>query len=886
MSFRRSLKFIGLLTGSCVLVLLALFLWDPQHPAHRRHPNSNDPREVLADAEYLFWLNNPLEAQPFYARAERLFESRGDQRNALYARISQIPAEAENQNLAALSQELARQLRQPLLQHDRYLRLRVLVVKGGVDLNLDTLSARPVWQDVESLATSLGEYSLASRASGELGILAFLDGKSEEAKWRVGKALLYAKVARDVGAQIRYMAMIGQGFVEVGHPEDGSKYLDAALEKAAKNPDVGFPKLAVIGKVSALTSLGHYEEARALLARALEYAKEHQLHGYEVDILAQFGNIALRTGDLREAIRYYDIAAGIASELHFLRGTAEVEAELAEVHQRLGNLEKARACAESSAAAHRALGEIYEVPHHLAIQAGILARMGQLRASERLFAKATDITEAMLLNDAGITVRRIVIAAMSEVYLGSFELAADRMKNLGKAFDIIEQARGRTTADAFRAHSTGGTAAHDDALEAQIASLNNRLMDSEDAAERTRLLDAIFEAEQQLSPDDWIRVRDKPVLLQTLQSDLQPQEVLLEYVLDEPGSFCLAITRHTASLHKLAGRNQINKLVAEYRTAVSNRTESRTISEKLWAALIKPVPEYAQEHEVLIVPDGMLNSIPFDGLWSDSVGYALNDHSFTVVPSGTVLHLLRHQPPRSTKVAFLGVSASPVGGTKERVSTSGFGIFRGLLEIKRSSLTALPSTETEVKSIAQLAGRDAILIARDRATEAAFKSMPLGDIRIVHLALHGVADDTFPDRSALVFAGGGRAGEDGLLQAREIRRLPINAELVTLSACDAGLGRIDGEEGTSSLVEAFLNAGARSVVASLWPAEDTYTKGLMEAFYGHLFKGETKKEALHQAKIEMLRQFGPTVPPLYWAGFVLVGDGNGTVPIGGARERE
>jgi CHAT domain-containing protein len=880
MRFRRSLKFIGVFTGSSVLLLLALVLWDPSHRPHQRHPNSNDPRVVLDDAEYLFWLNNPLEAQPLYARAERLFESRGDRRNAFYSRVSQIPAETESRNLEDLSGELKQDLNQPFLKHDPYLRLRLLVVKGEVDLNLDTRAARPVWQDVESLATSLGEYSLASRASGELGILAFLDGKGEEAKWRVGKALLYAKVVKDVGAQIRYLAMIGQGLVEVGHPEDGSKYLDAALEKAARNPDVGFPKLAVIGKVSALTSLGRYDEARALLHRALEYAKARQLHGYQIDILAQFGVIAARTGDLQSAIRYYGEAADMASELHFLRGSAEVEAELAEVHQRLGDLEKARECAEASAAAHRALGETYEVPHHLAIQAKILDRMGKLHESEQLYAKATDITEAMLLNDPGITVRRIVIAGMSEVYLGAFELAAVRMRNLGKAFAVIEQARGRTAADAFRAHSTGAAVSHPETLEVQIASLNNRLLDSEDATERARLLDAIFDAEQALSPDDWIRVRDKPVPLQTLQRDLGPQEVLLEYVLDEPSSFCLVVTRSEVSLAKLIGRTGINKLVAGYRTAIANGAESRGISAELWTALLKPISEYGREHEVLVVPDGVLNSIPFDGLWSD-VGYALTDHSFTTVPSGTVLHLLRHQPARSASVALLGVSASQVRGTEKQIATSGLGIFRGLLDIKRSAFTALPSTETEVKSIAQLAGRNTTVLVRDRATEAAFKNLPLSDIRILHLALHGIADSTSPDRSALVFSSGGNAAEDGLLQAREIRKLPINAELVTLSACDAGLGRIEGEEGTSSLVEAFLNAGARSVVASLWPAEDTYTKSLMEAFYRHLFQGESKKEALHQAKIEMLRQFGQTVPPLYWAGFVLVGDGSGTVIAGG-----
>ena len=85
------------------------------------------------------------------------------------------------------------------------------------------------------------------------------------------------------------------------------------------------------------------------------------------------------------------------------------------------------------------------------------------------------------------------------------------------------------------------------------------------------------------------------------------------------------------------------------------------------------------------------------------------------------------------------------------------------------------------------------------------------------------------------------------------------------------------------MVEAFLNAGARSVVASLWPAEDTYTKGLMEAFYRHLALGETKGEALRKAKVDMLRKFGNAAPPMYWAGFVLIGDGSGKLAFEGAR---
>lgn len=884
MNVQRSLKLIGAVAAGSALLFGGFIFWNPRSPSRQRHPNSNNPRELLDEAEHLFWLNNPIEARPLYARAAQLFAAEGDRRNAFYASVSQIPAEMESTNLADLSQYLAKELRRPGIDRDPYLRLRLLVVKGEVDLNLDGLSSRPVWSEVESLASSMGERQLASRASGELGILAFLAGNSSEAKWRVGKALMYAKLTKDMGAQIRYLSMIGQGFAEVGRSEEALKYLDAALEKAARNPDTGFPRLATVGKISALTTAGRYGEARGLLNHALAFAKAKHLTGYEVDVLAQYGVVAAKSGDTRNAIQFYEQAAEKASKIHFLRATAEVESELAMLYEKLGDLKRAKECTVESATAHRALGETYAVPHHLAVQAKLLAEMGQLHDAERLFSKAADVTEAMLLNAPSVTARRTVIAAMSEVYVGYFSLAADRLKNLEKAFQIIEEARGRVAADEFRTHLQEPTSVGDtpSSVELRIASLNSRLLDSGDPAERAILMDAIFQAEQELAPDRGPTARVNPVLLRTLQHDLEPEEVLLEYVLSEPQSYCLAITRQKVTLSKLAGGQEIRKLVTNYRNSIGNRDERHLLSRGLSSALLKPIAEYARSRDVVIAPDGVLNLIPFEALWSEAEGYALNRHSFTIVPSGTVLHLLRSEQAKSTRPAFLGVSASEPGAPpKKPAMHSGLGIFRELLEMRRSDLAALPSTETEVKSIAKLVGTRSTLLVRNQATEAAFKNEPLGEMRVIHLALHGLADSTFPDRSALVFSTGGRPEEDGLLQAREIRKLPINAELVTLSACDAGIGRIEGEEGVSSLVEAFLNAGARSVVASLWPAEDTYTKGLMEAFYRHLAQGETKREALRQAKMDMLREFGDAVPPLYWAGFVLVGDGNGKVAFGG-----
>jgi len=122
--------------------------------------------------------------------------------------------------------------------------------------------------------------------------------------------------------------------------------------------------------------------------------------------------------------------------------------------------------------------------------------------------------------------------------------------------------------------------------------------------------------------------------------------------------------------------------------------------------------------------------------------------------------------------------------------------------------------------------------------------------------------------------------DDGLLQVREIIRLRFNADLVTLSACNTGVGKLEGEEGVTNLVEAFLVSGAKSVVATLWTADDTYTLDLMERFYTHIAKGKDKATALRQAKLDLLAKFvGKQVPPYYWGAFVLVGDGASPVSL-------
>ena len=163
--------------------------------------------------------------------------------------------------------------------------------------------------------------------------------------------------------------------------------------------------------------------------------------------------------------------------------------------------------------------------------------------------------------------------------------------------------------------------------------------------------------------------------------------------------------------------------------------------------------------------------------------------------------------------------------------------------------------------------------------EAAFKPEPLADFKIIHIAAHGIASAKFPERAAVVLGSEPKSGEDGLLQVREVRDLSLNADLVTLSACDTGVGPLQGEEGFANLVGAFLFAGAKSVVASLWTANDAFTRTLMERFYRYIADGEDKGSALRHAQIDLVREFADQAVPFYWAGFIMVGDGSGKMQV-------
>jgi CHAT domain-containing protein len=187
------------------------------------------------------------------------------------------------------------------------------------------------------------------------------------------------------------------------------------------------------------------------------------------------------------------------------------------------------------------------------------------------------------------------------------------------------------------------------------------------------------------------------------------------------------------------------------------------------------------------------------------------------------------------------------------------------------ALYRLKYSGTEIDKISRLfKNTKTTAFVRDEASEEKLKKHQLDDYKIIHFATHSQIDNKWPMRSHIVLSINESPEENGFLEAREIYNLNLNADLITLSACESGLGKFIRGEGIEGLNRAFFYAGASSVLMSLWPVNDQATYQLMERFYTYLKASESIMNSLRKAKLEMINS-GVLSHPYYWAGFVISG---------------
>jgi len=541
--------------------------------AQRGITDLNDPKQLLAEADRLAWMFNSQAAAPLYARAEKLFARSGDEASAIHARVGLLRAQAETMSFVDISQSLAAQLEKPAVKSNPRLKLWVLAAKGYTDIEIDVAAAKKEWEEARSIAVKLGEKQWVERADGELGTFAFLEGDSTKAAKLAGGALLSAMVLGDVGGQIRFLEMIGNGLNEEKRYDEALYFFNRAISLAQKTDNCGFPFMAYEGKADALLAMGKADEAQLLLQDSLSKAEAQQKQGHAAQVLILLGELSEKSGNRTAAIRYLEAAGAKASQLRFYRMVGQAMFDLAKIYREEGDVPKANARLSAGLEASRRVGDRYYVPRDLTALAELRAQEGNAGEADALYDEAEDVIDGIMANLPGPYSESSIGNAMSETYLKHFELTA-KNNDVDRAFRIVERIRGRSVADVLRSRSVnlrpGSPAAA--GLENDISALQVKLMQSTNADERAQLLEALLELEERLA---YVRgalisrprrpLREKAVDLKTAQASLMPDELLLEYVLDEPRSFCLAVSRTHAEIDVLpAGREEIEDLTKRY----------------------------------------------------------------------------------------------------------------------------------------------------------------------------------------------------------------------------------------------------------------------------------------------------------------------------------
>jgi CHAT domain-containing protein len=860
------------------LTLLAFFLISP---ALAQQDKSMDaPDALLKQALRYGDLYNWSDAAPLFSRAEQLYTERRDSRNALYAHLGRIRSTMEQLSLPEASEELGNELdHNPLLQADMELRLFCLIIRGDIDGELDAAPMRRDWEAALKIASALGDKKWQNRAGGEIGFSMFLEGEMTTARQRVGGALMGAMQLQDTGAQIRYLAAIGQALVWLNSYDEALSYLEKALKIADANPDAGYQFIVQEGRLEAFKGMGKLDAAQQLADELIAQARARQKHVKQTQTLITASTIAVAKHDDEQAIQELQTAAELAQSGGFKRLLADAQFYLADIFRRRGDLVKAEIWASAAANSAQSGGEMYVLPRRLQSLAELQARQGKYRDADATYDRAGDILDTMIGNVQSIEAKIGLITSMSEIYTEHFALIADRFKDTYKAYSVLERARGRSTSDLLMSGKPPDSP-EEEQFERQVSRLNLELSRANSREKIREIRDKIFVAEEgrwtASASSPWKAHSWETIPLLRIREGLSADEVVLEYVVAEPRSYCLVITRDGMHIVSLVGRETLEKFVTAYVNALKTRASAPRQGGELYAALLRDVPEAAKKSRFIIVPDGCLHLLPFDALVDPAGRYLVYTRTVTYSPSASAYYLLNRIPPnplaqRRTLLGIGGIPYSEAAALNKLVALRGY---------SSSGLPTLPASKEEI--LAAQSGfndsADTLLTGWD-ATESAFKHSDLDQRAIIHLAVHGVADSKNPQRAALMLLGDAKEEDDGILEANEIIQLHTNADLVILSACDTAVGRLQGEEGIANLSRAFLLAGARAVVSTLWSVDDMAAEYLMKRFYVHLAEGSTTADALTTAKRDLLKTYGDHAIPYFWASFKLEGIGNHSISI-------
>ena len=343
---------------------------------------------------------------------------------------------------------------------------------------------------------------------------------------------------------------------------------------------------------------------------------------------------------------------------------------------------------------------------------------------------------------------------------------------------------------------------------------------------------------------------------------------ILEYYLGSNFLYVLVLRADTIIIDRVPTPSHLNSQIEDFRKKIIAHAPSdfAEASYSLYRQLFKPFQELINENNLIIVPDGVLSAIPFEALLyekckKDSITY-----------SSMKFLLSRFNISYTFSCNLLAETFSRNYSTAPSIA-----LFAPV-NFSSMNMKNLPQTSDEVRSISGIfadRGYRSCIFELGNASEYAFKNIDLKAYRYIHLATHGLIDHENSEYSKIILGRDSANVEDGELNVGEIYNMKFRADLITISACETGMGKLVSGEGIISFPRSFIFAGVSNLLVSLWSVDDEATRYIMTSFYDTLMKGKPKSVALHNAKIELAAQTGKVrfdvCDPYYWSPFILIG---------------
>lgn len=357
----------------------------------------------------------------------------------------------------------------------------------------------------------------------------------------------------------------------------------------------------------------------------------------------------------------------------------------------------------------------------------------------------------------------------------------------------------------------------------------------------------------------------KTVDISSIQSKIDENTSVISYFISEKDNviYTFYIRKKSFKVYTKHLHSRLSHDIKAYRNAIVYNSK-KTYTKKAFKLYEILFPCNKISTKTIIIPHGALGLIPFEALLTEEpstekyadYSYLIKHTNVSYSYSATLLFEKSRTTSRDEKALVI----APIKFKKEGTG------------ITRAGLTDLPGTAFEAKKIKEILGAKATIDTLSQASESKFKSLNLKEYTTIHFATHGLVNEENPELSQIFLANEALdSKEDGSLYAGELYNIEMNADLVVLSACETGTGKVTKGEGIIGLSRALIFSGAENLIVSLWKVSDQSTADLMMYFYREKSTKKDNSSAINEAKKTLITSEDYS-SPYFWAPFILVGE--------------